>query len=40
MKETMPEKQERQEDALEKSKFLKGLIEKVFSPGHRREGEF
>lgn len=26
----MPEKQERQEDVLEKSKFLKVLVQKVF----------
>lgn len=40
MKETMPEKQARQEDALEKSKFLKDLVEKVFGLGHFHEGEF
>lgn len=36
----MPEEQERQEDVLEKSKFLKGLVENVFGPGHLHEGEF
>lgn len=35
----MPEKQERQ-DVLEKSKFLKGLVENVFGPGHLHQGEF
>lgn len=40
MKEIMPEKQERQADVLEKSKILKGLVEKVFGPGHLHEGEF